>query len=94
MDAATFMEQALNATIAGVNRPMLVVMEYEKGCPQAMVKKIWSVLCQGQAVLVKGWEPEEKMEFTPDDITEYRPPIWQQVCWQGVLDFLILHVVI
>ena len=63
--------------------PMLRIMQYERGKLANLVDNIWEALLHGPAVLMKGWELEAVMEFSVPDIAKYRPPIWQEVIWQG-----------
>jgi hypothetical protein len=62
---------------------MLRVLEYQKGAASEIMDEITNALSSGTAVLVKGWEPEDAMEFNWHDIGKYRPPIWQEISWQG-----------
>lgn len=78
------MAQAPHALNVPGQYPMLRVFEYEKGKSIGLADQIKDALSMGIAVLVHGWEPEDAMEFSVHDIGAYRPPIWQDVTWQGM----------
>ena len=77
------MAQAPHALNIPAQYPILRVLEYERGRADKIMTEILDVLSSGIAVLVKGWELEDAMEFNLQDIGSYRPPIVQEVAWQG-----------
>jgi hypothetical protein len=51
-------------------------------------------ISNGRVILVKGWTPELRLEFTADDIGIIRPTIDQQVQWQGKTNYIVVNIVI
>ena len=69
----------------GDGRPMLVQLEYnpQTKALQRLVLDIQNALATGSAVLVRGWEPEPRLDFTMEDLRLYRPTLAQTVDVQG-----------
>jgi len=70
----------------GEGRPMVIELVYDERDAAAtarLTSQIEVALSKGSAVLVRGWEPKPKLDFSVDSIRLYRPTMAQMVDAQG-----------
>lgn len=63
--------------------PTLLIVDVRVHNSTHVSEYIRGQLSLGIAILVVGWQPEDAMEFSVNDIAHYKSPIWQEVTWQG-----------
>lgn len=84
LDVAKFMAGCPKATDIKAPVPMLIEMDLHKATKMELYERIRKALAQGTAVLVHGWEAGDEMTLCVEDIAMHRPPIDQDVIWQGM----------
>ncbi|KAI6115492.1 hypothetical protein EDD16DRAFT_1708643 [Pisolithus croceorrhizus] len=91
-DAVAMAFMASSWKVSEVNHHYQMLVELgSHGKPlRELHRDIRQALAQGTAVLVHGWRPQQAMEFSLEDIREYRPLLSQMIKWQDASEWVKL----